>query len=505
MPSARGAADEGFIAAMTLTDATLLAVGSMIGSGIFIVSAGIARAVGSPAALLAAWTLTGVITILGALAFGEMAAMYPQAGGQYVYLREAFGPFPAFLYGWTLLTVIQTGTIAAVAVAFGRFAGVILPAISPVPFAHLPRAELCAAVLGCHTAADAIVVGLTPQRLVAVAIVWLLTAANMRGVREGKAIQTSVTPVKAGAVIALVVLALTVGRNSAALAANFARDRFFAHPATASPYLLVFGAAMVGCLFSTDAWNNVTFAAAEVRDPGRNLPRALILGAGFVTLLYVCTNLAYLSVLPLTGVPDGATVAARGIQYATQDRVATAAAEQIFAARGSAVMACAILLSTFGCVNGLILAGARVYYAMARDGLMFAAVGRLNGRRVPGTALALQAIWISVLCLSGTYAQLIQFVIFAALVFYVATTAGLFTLRHSQPDTARPYRAWGYPVLPAIYIALTAAIALTLVIVPATRVQSLLGLLIVVCGAPVYAVWRAMRRAPALPANTKSI
>ncbi len=202
-----------------------------------------------------------------------------------------------------------------------------------------------------------------------------------------------------------------------------------------------------------------------------------------------------------SGVPDGATVAARGIQYATQDRVATAAAEQIYAARGSAVMACAILLSTFGCVNGLILAGARVYYAMARDGLMFAAVGRLNDRQVPGTALALQAIWISVLCLSGTYAQLIQFVIFAALVFYVATTAGLFTLRRIQPDVPRPYRAWGYPVLPAIYIALTTAIALTLVIVPATRVQSLLGLLIVVCGAPVYALWRAVRRAPELAAN----
>jgi basic amino acid/polyamine antiporter, APA family len=501
MPREHEGAGQGFIAAMTVTDATLLAVGSMIGSGIFIVSAGIARTVGSPAALLAAWALTGVITILGALAFAEMAAMYPQAGGQYVYLREAFGPFPGFLYGWTLLAVIQTGTIAAVAVAFGRFAGVIVPAISPVPFAHLPRADFCAALLGCHTAAEAIVVGLTPQRLVAVAIVWLLTAANMRGVREGKAIQTSVTLIKAGAVIALVVVALTVGRNSVALAANFTTDRFFTHPVTASPYLLVFGSAMVGCLFSTDAWNNVTFAAAEVRDPGRNLPRALILGAGFVTLLYVCTNLAYLSVLPLAGVPDGATVAARGIQYATQDRVATAVAEQIFATRGSAVMACAILLSTFGCVNGLILAGARVYYAMARDGLMFAAVGRLNDRQVPGTALALQAIWISVLCLSGTYAQLIQFVIFAALVFYVATTAGLFTLRRSQPDVPRPYRAWGYPVLPAIYIALTTAIALTLVIVPATRVQSLLGLLIVVCGAPVYALWRRQRH----PSNGKSM
>jgi basic amino acid/polyamine antiporter, APA family len=351
----------------------MLAVGSMIGSGIFIVSAGIARAVGSPAALLAAWTLTGVITILGALAYGEMAAMYPRAGGQYIYLREAFGPFPGFLYGWTLLTVIQTGTIAAVAVAFGRFAGVILPAISADPIAHLPRADLCVAMLGCHTAAAAITVGVTPQRLVAVAVVWILTAVNMCGVREGKRIQTSFTLIKTGAVVALVVLAVTVGRSATALTANFSRDGFLGHPPTAAPFLLTFGAAMVGCLFSTDSWNNVTFAAAEVRDPERNLPRALVFGAGLVTLLYVCMNVAYLCVLPLVGVVDGVTVAARGIQYATQDRVATAAAEQILGARGSVVMAVAILVSTFGAANGLILAGARVYYAMARDGLMFPA------------------------------------------------------------------------------------------------------------------------------------
>lgn len=486
----------GFIAAMTVTDATMLAVGSMIGSGIFIVSAGIARAVGSPAALLAAWVLTGVITILGALAYGEMAAMYPRAGGQYVYLREAFGSFPGFLYGWTLLTVIQTGTIAAVAVAFGRFAGVILPAIGPDPIAHLPRAGLCVAMLGCHTAADAITVGATPQRLVAVAVVWMLTLVNMRGVRQGKRIQTSFTLIKAGAVVGLIVLAVTVGRNAAALTANFSPDGFLGHPPTTAPFLLAFGAAMVGCLFSTDAWNNVTFAAAEVRDPQRNLPRALVYGAGLVTLLYVCTNVAYLCVLPLAGVADGATVAARGIQYATQDRVATAAAEQIFGARGSVVMAGAILVSTFGCVNGLLLAGARVYYAMARDGLLFPAVGRLNDKHVPATALVVQAIWVSMLCLSGTYTQLIQFVIFAALVFYVATTVGLFTLRRRQPDTPRPYRALGYPVLPAVYIALTTAIALTLLIAPATRVQALVGLLIVMCGAPVYVVWRALGRLP---------
>jgi APA family basic amino acid/polyamine antiporter len=495
---ARGAHPGGdsFVAAMTVTDATMLAVGSMVGSGIFIVSAGIARAVGSPAALLAAWTLTGVITTLGALAYGEMAAMYPRAGGQYIYLREAFGPFPGFLYGWTLLTVIQTGTIAAVAVAFGRFAGVLLPAIGPDRVAHVPSAELCAAVLGCHAPAAAIIVGVTPQRMVALGIVWVLTAVNMRGVRAGKSIQTSFTLIKAGAVVVFVLLAITVGRSGVAVAANFSRSGFLGQPSTAAPFLLIFGAAMVGCLFSTDAWNNVTFAAAEVRDPRRNLPRALVMGAGFVTILYVCTNIAYLCALPLAGVADGATVAARGIQYATQDRVATAAAEQIFGPRGSVVMAVAILVSTFGCVNGLILAGARVYYAMARDGLMFAPVGRLNTRQVPATALVVQGAWVSVLCLSGTYTQLIQFVIFAALLFYVATTVGLFTLRRRQPDTPRPYRAWGYPVLPALYIALTSGIALTLLMAPATRVQAVVGLLIVVCGAPVYLVWRRAGRAP---------
>ena len=497
MPRESRTGGEGFVAAMTVTDATLLAVGSMIGSGIFIVSAGISRAVGSPAALLAAWALTGVITILGALAYAEMAAMYPRAGGQYVFLREAFGSFPAFLYGWTLLAVIQTGTIAAVAVAFGRFAGVILPAISPVPFAGLPRGEFCAAVLGCHTAAEAIVVGLTPQRLAAVGIVWLLTMANVRGVREGKAIQTSFTVIKAGAVIALVILAVTVGRNGVAVAANFSPGHFFAHPPAASPYLLIFGAAMVGCLFSTDAWNNVTFAAAEVRDPARNLPRALIVGAGFVTLLYVCTNVAYLSVLPLAGVPDGATAAARGIQYATQDRVATAAAEQIFGARGSVVMACAILVSTFGCVNGLILSGARVYYAMARDGLMFEAAA---GQRAAGAGdragaagrLDLRAVSVRDLRASHPIRDL----------------RGAGVLRrddcrtvHSAAHAARHPEAVprvGVSCAAALYIVLTTAIALTLVIVPGTRVQSLLGLLIVLCGAPVYAVWRAMDRGPRL-------
>jgi basic amino acid/polyamine antiporter, APA family len=485
----------GFVRAMTLTDATLLAVGTMIGSGIFIVSAGIARAVGSPAGLLAAWGVTGVMTILGALVYGEMAAMYPQAGGQYVFLRQAFGPLPGFLYGWTLLTVIQTGTIAAVAVAFGRFLGVLVPAVSPERFAYWPHADVCSAALGCHAAAAAIQVGLSPQRVVALAVVWTLTAINMRGVRAGAMVQTSLTLVKSAAVVTLVAVALTIGHNSTATTANFSATGFWRQTPVAGPLLLTFCVALVGSLFATDAWNNVTFAAAEVSDPQRNLPRALVLGTGLVTLLYLLINVAYLNVLPLAGTPDGATVLARGIQHATQDRVATAVAEQILGPAGAAAMAAAILVSTFGSDNGLILSGARVYYAMARDGLFFRPAGRLNDHQVPAWALVAQALWVSVLCVSGTYSQLIEYVVFAALVFYALTTIGLFILRRTQPHVLRPYRALGYPMLPALYVTLTTGVALTLLIVAATRAQALAGLMLVLVGVPVYGVWRMLERA----------
>jgi basic amino acid/polyamine antiporter, APA family len=490
-----GAGQPEFAKAMTLTDATMLAVGTMIGSGIFIVSAGIARAVGSPAGLIAAWTVGGVLTVMGALAYGELAAMYPQAGGQYVFLREAFGPLPAFLYGWTLLTVIQTGTIAAVAVAFGRFLGVLLPAVGPERFAHLPRADLCIAALGCHAPEAAIQVGLTPQRVAALAVVWALTAINMRGVRDGKRVQTSLTLIKSAALLGLIAVGLTLGRNPAAIAANFTRSGFFAAPPASGSLLLTFCAALVGALFATDSWNNVTFAAAEVRDAKRNLPLALLLGTGAVTLLYVVTNFTYLSVLPLAGAADGATIAARGIQYATQDRVGTAVAAQIFGPIGTAAMAVAILVSTFGSSNGLILAGARVYYAMARDRLFFAPAGRLSDRQVPAAALLLQATWVSVLCVTGTYSQLIGYVVFAALIFYAATTLGVFTLRHSRPDLVRPYRAWGYPLLPMLYIVLTIGIAIALLVGRTTRSNAVIGLLLVLTGVPVYGAWRAVQRA----------
>lgn len=487
-----------FVKAMTLTDATMLVAGSMIGSGIFIVSADMARVVGSPFWLLVAWIVTGVITLLGALAYGELAAMFPRAGGQYVFLRESMGPLMGFLYGWTLFIVIQTGTIAAVAVAFGRFLGVLWPAITPDRYGWFPQADVCVPWLGCRDAAtQAIQLGLTPQRLIALISVWVLTWINLRGVREGKIIQTTLTIVKTGALALLILLGLTIGRNATAIAANFSSGSFIGSVDVNFIFVVAFGTALVGSLFSSDAWNNVTFAAAEVKDPKRNLPRAMAYGTGLVMLLYVLANVSYLSVLPLAGEANGATVLERGIQYSTQDRVGTAAAEVIFGSAGGAIMAVAILISTFGCNNGLILAGARVYWAMARDGVFFRRAGVLSKHHVPATALVVQAMWTSLLCLTGTYSQLLNYVIFAALVFYVLTTIGLFILRRKLPDVERPYRAVGYPVLPALYIALAGAVALILLVAERTRTEAVGGLVLVLIGVPVYVLWRRIERAPA--------
>lgn len=490
-PPAGSGGEQEFVKALTLMDATMLVAGSMIGSGIFIVSADIARTLQSPAYLLLAWVLTGVITLLGALAYGELAAMYPRAGGQYVFLREAMGPLMGFLYGWTLFVVIQTGTIAAVAVAFGRFLGVLFPAVSPDRFAWFPQADVCVAWLGCRDAAtQTIQLGLTPQRLVGLLTVWILTLVNLRGVREGKAVQTSLTVIKTGALALIIVLGLTLGRNATAVAANFGPGQFAPDVSFVAPFAIVFGSALVGSLFSSDAWNNVTFAAAEVQNPRRNLPLALVLGTGLVTLLYVAANVSYLNVLPLAGTPDAGTVLERGIQHATQDRVGTAVAEVIFGAGAGTIMAVAILISTFGCNNGLILAGARVYWAMARDRLFFHRAGTLNANGVPAFALVTQAVWTTLLCLTGTYGQLLDYVIFAALVFYALTTIGLFILRRTRPDAERPYRAIGYPVLPALYVALSAGVAIILLLADKTRTQAISGLVLVLIGVPVYFAWR---------------
>ncbi|HZN99220.1 MAG TPA: amino acid permease [Gemmatimonadales bacterium] len=464
-----------------------LVVGSMIGSGIFIVSADIGRQVGpwGPGALLLVWIITGAMTVTGALAYAELAAMMPRAGGQYVFLREGLSPATGFLYGWTLFAVIQTGTIAAVAVAFGRFLSVLVPSVSPDVFLPLGQLRLPGAT-------DAIQLGLSPQRIVAIVMILALTALNIRGVRLGAAVQTVFSVAKIGALAVLVLLGLTFFRQPDIAAANF--SNFWGTGDWTLAVIPVIGAAMVGSLFSSDAWNNVTFAAAEVRDPTKNLPRALAIGTGLVSLLYILSNVAYLNILPFYGDPNGADVLARGLQYAAQDRVGTAAIEVALGAGAATIMAVAILFSTFGCNNGLILSGPRVYYAMARDGLFFDRAGRLHEvYRTPVFGLIAQAIWASVLCISGTYGQLLDYVIFAALVFYFLTTLALFRLRRKRPDLPRPVRAFGYPLLPALYMVAVAALMIILLLY--RPLYTWPGLIIVALGIPVYAIWRRGARA----------
>jgi APA family basic amino acid/polyamine antiporter len=461
-----------------------LVVGSMIGSGIFIVSADISRQVSSwgPGALLLVWVITGAMTVTGALAYAELAAMMPRAGGQYVFLREGLSPAAGFLYGWTLFMVIQTGTIAAVAVAFGKFLGVLVSGVTPDVFLSLGQLHL-------PGAADAIQLGLSPQRVVAIVMIAVLTLLNIRGVTLGAAIQTVFSVAKIGALAALVLLGLTLFRRPDVAAANF--SNFWGTGDWTLAVLPVIGAAMVGSLFSADAWNNVTFAAAEVREPTKNLPRALALGTGMVCGLYILANVAYLNILPFHGDPNGADALARGIQYAAQDRVGTAAIEVALGAGAATIMAVAILLSTFGCNNGLILSGPRVYYAMARDQLFFDRAGKLHPiYRTPVFGLIAQALWASVLCISGTYNELLNYVVFATLIFYLLTTVSLFRLRRLRPDLPRPVKAFGFPLLPALYICANAFLLVVLLADPQQRKFSALGLLIVATGIPVYLVWR---------------
>ena len=462
----------------------------MIGSGIFIVSADISRQVSSwgPAALLLVWAITGVMTVSGALAYAELAAMIPRAGGQYVFLREGLSPAAGFLYGWTLFMVIQTGTIAAVAVAFGKFLSVLLPGVTPDVFLPLGQLHL-------PGAKDAIQLGLSYQRLIAIIMIVGLTLLNVRGVRLGAAVQTVFSVAKIGALAVLVLLGLTLFRQPAVATANF--SNFWGTGDWSIAVLPVIGAAMVGSLFSADAWNNVTFAAAEVREPTKNLPRALALGTGLVCTLYLLANVAYLNILPFHGDPSGTDALARGIPFAAQDRVGTAAIEVALGAAAATIMAVAILLSTFGCNNGLILSGPRVYYAMARDRLFFESAGRLHPvYRTPVFGLMAQAVWASVLCISGTYNELLNYVIFATLIFYLLTTVSLFRLRRLRPDLPRPVKAFGYPLLPALYICANAFLLVVLLADPVQRKFSALGLLIVATGIPVYLLWRRGSRAP---------
>jgi APA family basic amino acid/polyamine antiporter len=465
-------------------DATMVVVGSMIGSGIFIVSAEMGQYLGSPGWLLVAWLITGVLTVTAALSYGELAAMMPRAGGQYVYLREAFSPLCGFLYGWALFAVIQTGTIAAVGVAFGKFLGVLWPAISE-------SNDLIAPIhLTSHYA-----ISLSTAQLVGILLIALLTATNTLGLDYGKWVQNAFTVSKTGALFAVIVVGLLLGWSASAVEMNFGdlwsprnpkeiRDGLTA--ATALGLFVALCVAQTGSLFSADAWNNITFAAGEVRNPRRNLPLALGVGTGLVIALYLLANVAYLVVLPF-----------EEIQKAPQDRVGTAMLEKIYPGVGVGLMAVAIMVSTFGCNNGLILSGARAYYAMARDGLFFRVVGRLNAARVPAWGLVLQGAWASALVLPRTwdgkkygnlYGDLLDYIMSVAVMFYVLTIAGLFRLRFTRPEAPRPYKAFGYPVIPALYI--VGAAVLVGVLVVYRPMTTWPGLIIVLLGVPVYYLWK---------------
>ena len=451
----------GFVKGLGLTDATTLVMGSMIGSGIFIVSADVARQVKSPGLLIVCWLLGALLTIVAALSYGELAAAMPHAGGQYVYLREAFGRLWGFLYGWTLFVVIQTGTIAAVAVAFAKYTGVFFPAISAKNY-----------LIGSGA------VGLTTQQLLAIIIIVILTLVNTRGIRTGAMVQNVFTFAKVASLLGLAILGFLLGRNPQVISANFGHPWQGLGDTSVLACIGLVGTAMVGPLFSSDSWNNVTFAAAEVRNPRRNLPLALGLGVGIVSALYIACNFVYLSVLTF-----------QQIQTAPEDRVATAVVSVMFGPVATQIMAAAIMVSTFGCLNGIILSGARVYFTMAHDNLFFKKAGELHPRtHAPVAALMMQCLWSVLLTLSGQYNDLLDYVIFAVLLFYILTIGGLFRLRRTRPDLERPYRAVGYPVLPALYIVMAGLIEILLLWnKPAFTVR---GLILVLLGVPVYYLWR---------------
>ena len=478
-------------------DATMIVIGSMIGSGIFITSAESAKTIGSPGWLLVAWGLAGVLTITGALCCAELAAMMPRAGGQYVFLREAYGPATGFLFGWSLLFVIQTGTIAAVAVAFARFLGVLAPGISEKNYIIEPTH-----LFGSYA------ISLSTAQLIAIILILLLTATNTRGLKTGKFIQNTFTFTKTAALAGLILVGLLLGWNSgsAAYASSWwnpwlngwdpqtvASDFM---PTGTTALIMLLGLAMVGPLFAQSAWNNVTFTGSEVRDPGRNLPRALLIGCGAVVALYLLANLAYIVTLPLSTIQK------------PQNSVATATMQAVFGRPGTIIMAVAIMISTFGCNNGLIMAGARVYYAMARDRLFFSRLGTLNGQSVPAVALITQGIWAAMLTLPRTikpnpapgedpygnvYTQLLEYIVSADLVFYGLMVGAVIVMRRKRADIERPYRTFGYPVVPFIYILIAALLVIDLALLK--RNTSGIGYLLVLTGLPIYFVWRR-RAAP---------
>ncbi len=461
-----------------LFDTTMIVAGSMIGSGIFIVSSDMARTLGSPIYLLLCWVLTGLITVFAALSYGELAGMMPNAGGQYVYLKKAYSPLIAFMYGWTVFLVIQTGVIAAVAVAFAKYTGVFIP--------FFDEKNVLMEIGGFK---------IKNAQLLAIASIAVLTCINMQGIHLGKMIQRIFTSAKLLALTVLIIAGVYYGFSSDVWSTNFANpwDAYQTtvkdgivqiSPLTGFALMAAIGVAMIGSLFSSDAWNNVTFIAAEIKEPKKNIPLGLFFGTLIVTCLYVLANIAYLCLLPIQGDPAATEVVNQGIQFAQNDRVGAAAVFVLLGNSAYYLMAGLIMVSTFGCNNGLILAGSRLFQAMAADKLFFKKAKRLNSNGVPGYALIIQGVWAGLLCLSGSYGDLLEYSTFASLVFYVVTIAGIFVLRKKEPDTERPYKAFGYPVIPALYIILTLAICIDLLIFKPFNTG--MGLVIVFLGMPVY-------------------
>ena len=464
---------------INLFDGVSIVAGAMIGSGVFIVSADIARNVGSPGWLLVVWLITGIMTLIGALSYGELASMMPQVGGQYVYLKEAYHPLIGFLFGWTTFLVIQCGTIAAVAVAFAKFSGVLFPWVSEknILFNIGP-------------------LKVNSTMIIAICMISFLTWMNTKGIVTGKIVQNIFSSTKVIALFGFIIIGFLATKSINSLEIN--KEIFWnasrigpdnqAIPLVGLALISAIGSALVGSLFSADAWYNVTYISGEVINPKRNVPLSLFIGTLLVSVLYLLTNYVYIKILPLAGSPEGSDVLSRGIQFATNDRVATSAMSVVFGDSAAIIMAIFIMISTFGCNNGLILAGPRVYYAMAKDGLFFRKAGEINKKGVPGFALVIQGIWAVLLCLTGTYGNLLDYVIFAVLIFFTLTILSIFILRIKRPDIPRPYKAFGYPVIPSLYILATITIMVILLIFKPD--YTFPGLGIVLLGIPVFYLWR---------------
>lgn len=472
---------------LTLLDAILIVSGSMIGSGIFIVAADMARTVGGPGWMLLLWVLSGIITIFAALSYGELAGMFPKAGGQYVYLKEAYNPLVGFLYGWSLFAVVQSGTIAAVAVAFAKFSGVL----------YAPFSEK-------NILLETDFIKISAAQVVGIFSILVLTIINSRGINYGKIIVRVFTSAKLIALFGVIILGLFFLGNADAWNLNLSRfweygqytknayGQWTWSSLTHFGLMTAMGTALVGSLFSSDAWNNVTFISGDIENPKRNIPLSLLIGTSVVCVIYILTNIAYLNLLPFFGDANGTDVVSQGIQFAANDRVGSASATIIFGATGTVIMAVLIMISTFGCNNGIILSSVRVYQEMAKDELFFSKMKANNKFGVPGFALWIQFIWVSLLCLSGKYGDLLDYVMFAVMLFYILTIAGIFILRKKQPDAERPYKAWGFPLVPIIYIVLAVLFCINLVY--SKPQNSLPGLGIVLLGIPIFFYWQSRKK-----------